>query len=108
MPPPFLSPTVCGRRDTTFSGREITLTPKEFDLLTLLARHPGGVITRQRIMPEVWHTNWLGTSQTIDVHIVALRRKTRRPARIEAVHCVGLRPCVPAAQPEIERGPEAS
>ena len=54
---------------------ELTLRPKEFDLLALLAANAGRVVTRQRIMERVWDTAWLGSTKTLDMHIHALRRQ---------------------------------
>jgi two-component system, OmpR family, response regulator RegX3 len=74
-----------------FGGEEVALTGKEFDLLTLLARHAGAVVTREQILRDVWHTTWYGSSKTIDVHVAALRRKLGQPELIETVRGVGLR-----------------
>jgi DNA-binding response OmpR family regulator len=52
---------------------ELTLRPKEFELLALLAANAGRVVTRQRIMERVWDTAWLGSTKTLDMHIHALR-----------------------------------
>jgi len=55
--------------------QELVLRPKEFDLLTLLVREAGRVVTRERIMREVWDTEWLGSTKTLDTHVLALRHK---------------------------------
>ena len=57
------------------AATELTLRPREFDLLALLAAEAGRVVTRERIMDEVWDENWYGSTKTLDVHISALRRK---------------------------------
>ncbi len=54
---------------------EIILRPKEFALLALLAANAGRVVTRDRIMAEVWDTTWLGSTKTLDTHILSLRQK---------------------------------
>jgi DNA-binding response OmpR family regulator len=72
-------------------GSEVHLTGKEFDLLVLLARNAGAVVDRERILREVWHTTWYGSSKTVDVHVAALRRKLGDPALIETVRGIGLR-----------------
>jgi len=72
-------------------GIEVQLTGKEFDLLTVLARNAGAVVDRERILREVWHTTWYGSSKTVDVHVAALRRKLGDPSLIETVRGVGLR-----------------
>jgi two-component system response regulator RegX3 len=71
--------------------REIELTPKEFDLLALLARDSGAVVSRAQIFEEVWETTWYGSTKTIDVHVAALRKKLGDPSWIETVRGVGLR-----------------
>jgi len=54
---------------------ELSLRPKEFDLLALLAAEAGRVVSRERIMREVWDTAWLGSTKTLDNHILSLRSK---------------------------------
>jgi DNA-binding response OmpR family regulator len=78
-------------RRALLDGEEVQLTPKEFDLLTVLAREPGAVVSRQRLLEEVWHTSWYGSGKTIDVHVASLRRKLGDPAWIETVRGIGLR-----------------
>jgi DNA-binding response OmpR family regulator len=55
--------------------QELALTLKEFDLLALLVEEAGRVVTRQRIMEEVWDENWFGSTKTLDMHVSSLRRK---------------------------------
>jgi two-component system, OmpR family, response regulator RegX3 len=64
-----------GMRRATLDGAEIALTRREFDLLALLVRNAGTVLTRERVMDEVWDTNWFGSTKTLDVHVSSLRRK---------------------------------
>lgn len=78
-------------RRASLDGRELALTTKEFDLLSLLASDPGAVIGRQQILREVWNTDWLGPTKTVDVHVASLRRKLGDPHWIETVRGVGLR-----------------
>jgi len=70
---------------------EIVLTPKEFDLLALLAEEPGVVVTRQQLLEEVWDPHWYGPTKTIDVHVATLRKKLGDRGWIETVRGVGLR-----------------
>ena len=74
---------------------EMTLTPKEFDLLALLVREAGNVVTRERIMSEVWDEHWYGSTKTLDMHVSWLRRKLgddpAAPRFITTVRGVGLR-----------------
>src|SRR6202522_1516792 len=54
---------------------ELDLTTKEFDLLALLVREAGKVVTREQIMGEVWDATWWTSTKTLDMHISWLRRK---------------------------------
>ena len=72
-------------------GSELQLTTKEFDLLALLASEPGAVVGRDRILREVWNTEWYGSTKTVDVHVASLRRKLGDRRWIETVRGVGLR-----------------
>jgi two-component system, OmpR family, response regulator RegX3 len=81
---------VRGRR-AVVSGRELALTVKEFDLLTLLVREAGTVVDRRTILREVWDTTWLGSAKTVDVHVASLRKKLGDAELIETVRGVGLR-----------------
>jgi two-component system response regulator RegX3 len=81
---------VRGRR-VSLEGAELALTTKELDLLVLLASEPGAVVSRQRILREVWDTEWFGPTKTVDVHVASLRKKLGDPGWIETVRGVGLR-----------------
>jgi two-component system, OmpR family, response regulator RegX3 len=70
---------------------EIALTPKEFDVLALLADDPGAVVRREVVIEQVWDTNWYGSTRTLDVHVAALRRKLGDPGWVETVRGVGFR-----------------
>ncbi|HZG95049.1 MAG TPA: response regulator transcription factor [Mycobacteriales bacterium] len=72
-------------------GTEISLTPKEFELVAYLARDPGAVFTRERIMDDVWDPHWFGPTKTLDVHVASLRRKLGDPGWVETVRGVGFR-----------------
>jgi len=61
-------------RRAAVGGRPLDLRPREFDLLALLAGEAGKVVTRERIMAEVWDEHWFGSTKTLDMHISALRR----------------------------------
>jgi len=78
-------------RRVVLDGIELGLTPKEFDILAALVRDPGAVISRRRLLEEVWQTTWYGSAKTIDVHVGALRRKLGDPGWIETVRGVGFR-----------------
>jgi len=78
-------------RRVSVDGRDVPLTPKEFDVLALLAEDPGAAVDRRRILRDVWGTNWYGPSKAIDMHVSALRRKLGDPGLIETVRGVGFR-----------------
>src|SRR6266699_2150851 len=54
---------------------ELSLTAKEFDLLRVLLRESGKVVTREQLMREVWDTAWWGSTKTLDMHVSWLRKK---------------------------------
>jgi two-component system response regulator RegX3 len=78
-------------REVRVGDREVSLTPKEFDLLALLAEDPGAVWSRSRILESVWDPHWYGPTKTLDVHVASLRKKLGDPAWIETVRGVGFR-----------------
>ena len=78
------------RRTATLGGSPVELARKEFDLLALLMREAGTVVTRERLIDEVWDVNWFGSTKTLDVHISGLRKKLD-PALIHTVRGVGFR-----------------
>ncbi|HHW25846.1 MAG TPA: response regulator transcription factor [Firmicutes bacterium] len=57
------------------SGRELDLTPKEFDVLALLLRHQGMVMTREQILRDCWGFDFVGDSRAVDILISRLREK---------------------------------
>jgi DNA-binding response OmpR family regulator len=74
--------------------REVALTTKEFDVLSLLSEDRGAVVTRERLMDEVWDSNWFGSTKTLDVTVGRLRQKLEEneaPARVVTVRGVGFR-----------------
>lgn len=80
----------------TSGGKEIALTPKEFDLLKILAANSGRVLTRSQLLEDVWGTSFLGESRTVDVHVLTLRQKLDAASKgagsyIETVRGVGYR-----------------
>ena len=83
------------RRTAALDGDELELSRKEFDLLRLLMENGGAVVTRERLIDEVWDTNWYGSTKTLDVHVSALRKKlgddSNDPRYIHTVRGVGFR-----------------
>ena len=76
-------------------GHVVDLTPKEFDLLALLVRRAGEVISRDEFLDQIWGINVHVTHRTVDTHLSSLRRKIEshpdRPALIVGVRGVGYR-----------------
>ena len=77
------------------ANEELLLRQKEFELLSLLMSRPGEVITRAEFFDQVWGTDWLGDTRTLDVHIRWLREKIEtdpsQPLRIQTVRGSGYR-----------------
>ncbi|WP_225823779.1 response regulator transcription factor [Streptomyces naphthomycinicus] len=92
-------------RQVRLEGREIALSPREFDLLAHLADDPGAVHSRQQIMDSVWDPHFFGPTKTLDAHVAALRRKLGDPTWIITARGVGFRLTVPG---EAEPGEGAS
>jgi DNA-binding response OmpR family regulator len=70
---------------------ELELRPKEFDLLALFVAEAGRAVTRERIMRDVWDTDWLGATKTLDTHVGTLRIKLGEPEAITTLRGVGYR-----------------
>ena len=87
------------RRSATLAGEPLELSRKEFDVLLLLAREAGRVVTRERLLEEVWDTTWFGSSKTLDVHVSGIRRKLgddpAAPRYLHTVRGVGFRLAAP-------------
>ena len=76
----------------TAAGQPVTLTLKEFELLRTMMAKPGVVFTRDRLLSEVWGTDYDGETRTVDVHIRTLRQKLGEcGAMIGTVRGVGYR-----------------
>jgi DNA-binding response OmpR family regulator len=81
------------RHQVVAGGRQVDLTPKEFELLELLMRSPGRVFSREILLEQLWGYDFFGDSKTIDVHIRRLREKVEEdpssPTHILTVWGVG-------------------
>ncbi len=77
----------------TRDGQPLALKPREFDVLAYFMRHPGQVLTRDRLLERVWGYDFVGDSRTVDVHVRWLRSKIEpdpsNPHRIQTVRSVG-------------------
>jgi DNA-binding response OmpR family regulator len=97
-PAPVIAGDVCidvERRQVTVSGRLADLTPTEFDLLVVLARHPGRVFSRLELLDRVQGYAFEGYERTVDAHIKNLRQKIepdpKNPCHVLTVYGVGYR-----------------
>lgn len=81
-------------RTASVGGVAVEFTPKEFDLVSLLYRERGRVLTRERLMDDVWDENWFGSTKTLDVTVARVRHKldaAESSTRIVTVRGVGFR-----------------
>jgi two-component system response regulator RegX3 len=83
------------RHEVTVDGRRVELPPKEFELLAVLVEYAGRVLTRNQLIDEVWGSDYVGDTKTLDVHIRRLRGRIEddptEPRRIRTVRGVGYR-----------------
>lgn len=74
-------------RELVVQGQSIFLRPKEFDIFVFFAKHPGIVLSRERILEQVWGYDYFGDMRTVDVHIKKLRQKLT-PLGLDCIHTV--------------------
>ena len=79
----------------TVDGAPVDLRRREFELLALLCREVGRVVTRERLLAEVWDLHWETSTKTLDMHVMALRRKLGDAIAIATVRGVGYRLVAP-------------
>jgi two-component system alkaline phosphatase synthesis response regulator PhoP len=65
------------KREVSIEGKALKLRTKEFDLLTVFAQNPGVVLSRDRLISEVWGYDYYGETRTVDVHVNHLRDKLK-------------------------------
>jgi two-component system response regulator RegX3 len=79
----------------TVRGEEIAMPLREFELLEMLMRHSGRVLTRGQLIDRVWGSNYYGDTKTLDVHIKRIRARIEeepsKPKLISTVRGVGYR-----------------
>lgn len=84
-----------GAREASIDGAVLDLSPKEFDLLRVLAERAGEVVGKRELLAEVWREPYGGSDRTIDVHVSWLRNKlgesAQEPHYIHTVHGVGIK-----------------
>jgi len=77
------------------SGEEVSMKPREFDLLYLLASHKGRAFTRDQILQRLWDDEYIGDVRTVDVHVRWIREKIEvnpsRPEKLVTIRGVGYR-----------------
>jgi DNA-binding response OmpR family regulator len=78
-----------GGREVTVAGDPVELRAKEFDLLAFLMENRGVVVSRDRLLDEVWGMEFAGQTRTVDVHVAQLRGKLRRPELIQTLRGAG-------------------
>jgi two-component system, OmpR family, response regulator RegX3 len=83
-------------RRVHLAGNEVSLTPKEYGVLAVLAADPGAVVARMSLIEQVWDEHWYGPTKTLDVHVAQLRQKLGDARWIETVRSVGYRLIDPA------------
>ena len=75
------------------NGENVELTAKEFDLLAMLMKNRGKVLTRDNLLDKVWGVEYFGDTRTVDVHVRYLRQKVEndpdKPVLIQTVRGVG-------------------
>ncbi|WP_017815099.1 MULTISPECIES: response regulator transcription factor [Paenibacillus] len=70
-------------------GQPVELTPKEYDLLLMLIKHPGKTFTRAELLDLVWGYHFVGDTRTVDTHIQRLRKKLDANSLITTVFGIG-------------------
>lgn len=82
-------------REVTLAGVGLELSPKEFDLLRVLAERAGEVVSKRALMAEVWREPYGGAERTVDVHLSWLRNKlgetAQSPRYLRTIHGVGVK-----------------
>jgi len=79
----------------TVAGEPVLLRRREFELLLVLCRDVGKVVTRERLLSDVWDRHWDSSTKTLDMHVHALRRKLGDAIDIATVRGVGYRLVAP-------------
>ena len=82
-------------REVSVDGAALELSPKEFDLLVVLAERAGEVVSKRELLAQVWREPWGGSERTVDVHLSWLRKKlgetANDPRYLRTVHGVGVK-----------------
>ena len=73
------------------AGDPVSLKPMEYELLCTFMKHSGMVLTREKLLRQVWGDEFIGETRTVDVHVAALRRKLNLGERLATVYKIGYR-----------------
>ena len=73
------------------AGELIPLKPMEYELLCTFMKHPGMVLTREKLLRQVWGDEYIGETRTVDVHVAALRKKLGLTEQLATVFKLGYR-----------------
>ena len=73
------------------AGKLISLKPMEYELLCTFMKHPGMVLTREKLLRQVWGDEYIGETRTVDVHVAALRKKLGLTEQLATVFKLGYR-----------------
>jgi DNA-binding response OmpR family regulator len=82
-------------REVRVAGQTVILRGKEFDLLCYLIENRGIVVSRDRLLEQVWGMTFAGGTRTVDMHVAQVRRKLDRPDYIETVRGYGYKAAAP-------------
>lgn len=72
-------------------GQQVNLKPLEFDILVMLIRNKNRTVTREKLLSELWGTDYIGETRTLDVHMAQVRKKLGLHDNIVTVHKTGYR-----------------
>ncbi len=96
-------------REVRVAGRPVQLRGQEFELLLVLARNEGRVMTREALLSKAWGYDYAGETRTVDVHVASLREKLKGSAiQIQSVRGLGYKLVAPAEPPPETLPPAAS
>jgi len=79
------------RHRVTKGGTEISLTPREFEVLVFFLQHVDIALTRERLLSAVWDYSFEGESRTVDIHVQQVRRKLGLQGRLVTIPKLGWR-----------------
>ena len=79
------------RHTVTKDGEEVTLTPKQFDVLVFLMKHVDLAVSRDQLLSAVWGYEFEGESRTVDIHVQQVRKKMGLQGRLVTISKLGYR-----------------